>query len=183
MKKIISLLSIIAICFTASAQTNNINWLDVAGQDLLASTNWAVLGGYGHSVKGSANLVFGDIAYNFNQYAGVVVGEDYLWTTGAREQNAVKGGLTLQLPMHPFEFLGSTSLTNVSAVPFIGLMVSQSKGTSAVSEIVVSGINFNLYKINSALTLNGGIFYESRTGDSYFSGNYWCFHLGISRGF
>lgn len=153
------------------------------GKAITSSTNWAILGGYGHSVdSGDKNIVFADLAYNFNDYVGVVIGYDYLWDGQGHELNSLKGGATLQVPLHPFTFIGSTFLTNIVCTTFVGDLIAQPQNGSTVANIVTTGVNFNLYAIKN-LELCAGVQYEKRTGDGRFDGNYALLHIALTRNF
>lgn len=157
--------------------------LQELGQAIETSTNWAVFTGYGHSINGiGRNLAFLDVGYDFNDYVGAVVGYDYLWGNGGHELNGVKGGLTLQLPMHPFAFLGTSFLTNLVARPLVFDYVATPQGGSTVANIAGAGVDFNVYSWGN-LEIHAGVDYETRTGDGAWDGNYVAGHLAISRNF
>lgn len=158
--------------------------IEEIGAAVASSTNWAIVGGYGHSIGGSekANLVFADVAYNFNDFAGLVLGYDYLWDGQGHELNAVKGGATLKLPMHPLVFLGFDSLTNFVMTPFASDLIATPQGGSSVGNIITSGFDFDLFAWNK-LEIHAGVQWEQRTGDGRFDGNYGLVHAGISRNF
>ena len=152
-------------------------------QALETSTNWAVWAGYGHSVQGvGRSVVFGDIGYNFNDYVGIVVGYDYLWGNGGHELNSVKGGMTLQLPMRPFAFIGSTVLTNLTCTPVVFDLVATADGGNDVGNIVGGGVDFDVYAFGN-LQIHAGIDYENRSGEGIWNGDYVNFHAALSRNF
>lgn len=156
--------------------------LILLGEDAAQSTNWVAVGGYGHSVSGTGrNLAFGEIGMNFNDYAGVIFGYDYLWGNKQHQFNSVKGGLTLQLPMHVFAFTGIPALTNIVASPVAFDQVATSS-SSSVANILGGGLDVHIVPFWN-LQLHGGADYENRSGDSVWGGNYWFFHLAITRNF
>jgi hypothetical protein len=151
------------------------------GQAISSGTNWDALAGYGHSLSGSGrSLAFIAVAYNFNENVGVVAGYDYLWAKGKGQANAVKGGVTLSLPMRPLAFIGSTFLTNIIGTPFVGDLLASPKGNNAIGNIVTTGINFDVYKISN-FELCVGVQYEKRIGQANWDGNYGIIHFALSR--
>lgn len=158
---------------------------------VLHATNWTVVGGYGRSLEsstklGNKNVAFAAVAYNFTENVGLIAGYDTLWSgSGATKSstfNSLKGGLTLQLPTHPFAFIGSTFLTNVVATPFAGDVLATPKNGDAIGNIVTTGINFDLFAIKNFEVVSG-FQYEKRTGQGDWDGNYILFHAGLSRRF
>ena len=64
------------------AQTTNNTFsagLGVIWNAATTATNWSAVVGGGHSLTGSKSIVFGDLAYNFTQNVGVVIGYDDLF--------------------------------------------------------------------------------------------------------
>lgn len=190
MKTHLAIITVSALALAANAQTTNqvtnymppLNWVQLAGQEIATSTNWVVVGGYGHTVKGTGkNLIFGEVGYNFNNYAGLIGGYDYLWGSNKHQFNSVYGGLTLQLPMHPFTALGSTFLTNVVATPFVFDQVATSS-SSTVANITGVGIDFSVTSFAN-LELHAGVSYEKRVGDKVWDGEYGLIHLAVTRNF
>lgn len=140
---------------------------------LLASlttlSNYVVDVGYAHSVSGKANnLVFATVEYNFNNYAGALVGYDYLSGSGKHEVNGLRGGLTLQAPTTPFASLG---YTNLVATPFVYDEVATPQNGNTIGNVLGGGLDFKLATV-SKINLHAGIIYENRTGDGVFDGNY-----------
>jgi hypothetical protein len=180
--------ALLAIGFTAQAQTSTnppsfSSGLGIMWDAVTTSTNWSVLGGYGHSTTGSKSIAFGDVAYNFTQNVGVVVGYDYLWAPGRlNEANLVKGGVTLNATVHPFAFIGSTFLTNVVGQPFVADLLAQPQAGNDIGNIVTTGVNFNIVSISN-YELSTGAQYEVRTGQGTWDGNYGLIHLAITRTF
>jgi hypothetical protein len=153
------------------------------GQAISTSTNWVVFAGYGHTINGvGRNVAFADVGYNFNDYVGMVLGYDYLWGNGGKQFNSVRGGMTLQLPMHPFAFIGTSSLTNLVVTPLVFEFVATAQGSSAVANVAGGGIDFNLYAFGK-LEIHAGVDYETRTGSGSFDGNYALGHIALSRNF
>lgn len=144
--------------------------------------DWTLVGGYGRSLTGSRHIAFEDVAYHFNDNVGLLFGFDQLWADGISQNNTVRGGISLSVPVHPFGFLGSTALTNVIGSPFIADCISTGVGDDSVGNILVCGINFDIYKVAN-FEVVGGAFYEKRSGQAEWSGAYVCGFLGISRRF
>jgi hypothetical protein len=156
--------------------------LKLIGQTLSESTNWAAAAGYGRDVSGGdRNVAFAQLAYNFNDYVGLVLGYDYMFGAPGHQFNSVKGGMTLQLPMHPFAFIGSTFLTNLVCTPLVFDEIATSS-SSSVANIVGAGVDFDLYNFGN-LAIHAGVDYENRTGDAVWSGDYALFHFALTRNF
>ena len=152
------------------------DWYQMALTQLSTSTNFAVIGGYGHTIKGTGkNLVFGEVGYNFNNYVGVVGGYDYLWGAGKHQFNSLQGGLSLQAPFHPF---GLTSLV-VAPTVFDQIATSSS---SSVANVMGAGLDTK-WLIGPQLYFHAGIDYEKRTSDSVWAGEYGLVHLALSGNF
>lgn len=170
----------------AAAQTNTPSFSDglkEMGAAVSSATNWTAIGGYGQDTSGQKHLAFADVAYNFNQHIGVVVGYDYLWSQGQVSQaNIVKGGVTLSATIHPFAFLGSTFMTNIVGTPFVADLLATPKNGNAIGNLITTGINFDVVSFKN-FELVTGIQYEKRSGQGYWDGNYYLAHLGISRRF
>lgn len=166
----------------ASAQTNSPS-LSSGLQQIVDSfgtaTNWATVTGYGHSTKGNKNLAFVDLAYNFSQSVGVVIGYDYLWDNQAKtsQANLVKGGINLQAPIKPLKQFGFENLT---VTPFGFVLMSSGNGN--VSEIVGGGGKVKLWEFHG-YGLNTGLIYENRIGAQEWSGRYLGGFLSVSKGF
>ena len=150
-------------------------------QAITSGTNWTFIGGYGHSLKGNNNLAFVDVAYDFNENVGVVVGYDALSGSGQSQFNSLKGGVTLKTTIYPLAWTGVASLARIPGQPFVGDLVATSRDGS-VGNIVTTGINFNVYSF-SRYVVDVGVQYELRAGEGVFNGNYGLIHAGISRSF
>lgn len=151
---------------------------------ITSTKDWHLVGGYGHSVGGAdgTSLWFVGAAGDFNDNLGGYLGVDTLKNGTGSTFNDVKGGLTLKTTIQPFAFLGSTSLTNVTGQPYVGVMLSTAHGGNAVGEINVAGINFEVWSFKN-FVLEAGAGYEQRNGQGAFDGNYALIHAGISRKF
>ena len=154
-----------------------------------SSTNWTIVGGAGRATHGNRDIAFGALAYSFNQNVGLLLGGDYLWSPHqdqASSENVIRGGVTLQAPIHPFTFLGSGGgfLTNLVAEPFVVAAVANPTGGSkdSIGTVGTVGLNFELLKIKNFELVAGGQ-YETRSGAGFYNGNYVLFHLGIGRRF
>lgn len=174
----------IALFAAVSVQAQNISQdFSNLAKDIGSATNWTAIAGYGHSTAGNKNVVFADVAYNFNANVGVIVGYDYLFGNGNSQANIIKGGVSLSATIHPFAFIGSTSLTNIVAQPFVADLLATPKNSSVgIGNIVTTGINFDIYKFKN-FELDAGIQYENRTGQGFWNGSYILGHIGISRKF
>jgi hypothetical protein len=187
MKKLIALAALLALAFTSSAQTNSTPSFTAGVQEMAnaisTTTNWTVVTGYGRGTSGNKNVVFSDVAFNFNNNVGLVVGYDDLFGTGKPQANVVKGGVTLSATIHPFSFIGSTFLTNIVGTPFVADLIASPKNTSSgIGNIVTTGYNFDVYAFKN-FELTAGAQYENRTGQGAWDGNYILVHLGLSRRF
>ena len=189
MKKLI-ISACLALAINLNAQTNPptvSGGIEQIASAIGSSTNWTLLHGAGRALKGNRNIAFGDLVYNMNDNVGLVMGLDTLWAPNQsqqRQQNSVKGGITLKAAIHPFTFLGSTFLTNVIAQPFAAELFAQPTGGSAdsVATITTVGINFDVVSFKN-FELVAGAQYETRTGSGFWNGNYGLIHLGIGRRF
>ena len=201
MKQILTLIAVVALAFTARAQTNVITstnqvpnlippstnpvtqGFEAIGQAVFDSTNWTVATFGGADTTFAKYIVGVEAAYGFNQYVGLVAGVEDLFSKGHQSQfSAVKGGLTLSYPLHPFAFIGSTALTNIVADPFVSDQIATPSGSANLGNLLISGVNFNLYSWSN-FEIVGGVDYEVRSGQGYWDGDYWLVHLGISRRF
>ncbi|MDE2100611.1 MAG: hypothetical protein KGL39_25430 [Patescibacteria group bacterium] len=147
-----------------------------------SGTNWTIVGGYGHSLKGKNNLAFADVAYDFTANVGVVVGYDVLWTKGANQFNSVKGGVTLQTDIYPLKWTGVNLLSGIKGTPFVGALLATPKGGGNVGTILTTGINFDVVDF-SKFSFDLGFQYENRSGQGQWDGSYGLVHLGLSRRF
>ena len=111
----------------ALTQVPDVAGYSIAGPGSLAASGtavgWTAGGGYGHSINGVGRNVAGfGVAYNFtNHIVGLYLGYDALWSKSQRQQNTVKGGITLNATIAPLTFL-SSSLTNITATVGTGSM-------------------------------------------------------------
>jgi len=168
------------VSFPASANAVTAGF-EAIGQAVLDSTNWTVATFAGADTTFAKYIVGVEAAYGFNQYVGLVAGVEDLFSKGHQSQfSAVKGGLSLQFPLHPFAFLGSTALTNVVASPFISDQIATPSGSANLGNLTIEGLNFNLVGFSN-FEVVGGVDYEQRTGQGYWNANYWLVHFGISR--
>lgn len=143
-------------------------------------SNWVADVGYGHSVSGvGRNLAFVTLEYDFDNYAGLMVGYDYLWGNGGHELNALKGGMTLKMPLTPFASLG---YTNITATPFAFDLITTPSGGSTVGNVVGGGIDFKLTSIGK-VNIHAGGEYESRSGEGAFDGNYIAGYIAATTSF
>lgn len=166
------------------AQTNTgsfLSGLTTMEQAVTSGTNWSIVGGYGHSLKGNNSLEFGDVAYAFNDNLGAIVGYDALQGSGVSLYNSVKGGLTLKTQIFPLAWTGIAALEKIPGQPFVGDLIATAKDGS-IGNIVTTGINFNVYSFKN-FNLDLGVQYELRAGEGVFNGNYALIHAGISRRF
>jgi hypothetical protein len=186
MKKTIAILTLAMLAVAGFAQSNPSASFTGAVQQfseaVTSATNWTAIAGYGRSTAGNKNVAFADVAYNFNQNVGIVIGYDYLWAKGQSQANVVKGGVTLSATVHPFAFLGSTFATNIVATPFVADLLATPKNNSGIGNIITTGINFDVYSFKN-FELGAGVQMERRYGQGYWNGNYWLGHIGVTRKF
>lgn len=176
----------LGMALAVQAQTNTMPSftaaIDLLGKTIENSTNYAVVFGYGHSITGTGkNLGFGEVAYNFNPYVGLALGYDALWGNKQHQFNSLSGGVTLQMKVHPFAFIGSTFLTNVVCTPIAFDQVATSKA-STVANIIGAGVDFDAFNFSN-WGLHLGIDYEKRTGDPVWDAEYVLGHIALSRNF
>jgi hypothetical protein len=155
-------------------------------------TNWDFIGGYGRSLTGNNNVAFADVAFNFNNNVGVVLGYDHLWSKNTSQDNFVKGGATISAQLgSPFSFISPDLLPNVVTIPFVADLLATPKGNNAIGNIVTTGVDFEFRVTKCDLKnptppqffLDTGVQYANRSGQGTWSANYVLFHLGISRRF
>src|SRR5208283_2408985 len=156
---------------------------DIFGKALASSTNWVAGGGAGRFTTGNRNIAFGFVAYDFSDFVGALVGYDNLWSPHSKvasSANILRGGVQLQLPMHPLAFTGVPALTNLTGTPYVAdCLATPTKGTSntgGVGNILVTGIDVSLLPVKN-LELRAGGGYENRTGQDPYNGNAWLVHL------
>ncbi len=200
MKKILATIIICTAMLPALAQTNTMpNLLGSVTNEVslnptiggglqqiydaaLDSTNFAVVFGYGRSLKGNNNLLYAVYNYNLNSMAALTLGFDDIAQNGTKFTTDnicfVKGGLTLQTEIAPLKNWG---LPNFKVTPFGSLLMSE--GNGRVGQIVVAGANWRI-GIAKGWYFNMGAEYENRSGDGLpTDGAYIAGHLAISKGF
>lgn len=185
MKKTLALIALLAlVSMPAMAQTNGLfTGIEQTANALVGVTNWNFATGYGRATTGNRNLAFTDILYNISENVGFVVGGDYLWSKNNGQFNTLKGGVTLQVPVHLFAFLGSTFLTNAVATPFGSELIAQPSGnTVGVGNIVLGGMKMDLATVSN-FKLSLGAFYESRVGQGKWDASYPAGFAIVSRAF
>lgn len=153
------------------------------------STNGAFLFGGGRGLAGNKNVAFVDYLYNLNQNAGLLFGYDYLFSNSKSLQssaNVVKGGFNLQANIRPLQRFG---LTNFIITPFAAILIATPlNGTSnngGIGQIALTGVDWesSSFKIfNFPIKAHVGGFYENRTGQGGWNGNYLCAHFALSYG-
>lgn len=187
MKYLLAIVMLCAVSAQAQLTTNNptgvLGGIQLISDAVTGSTNWTVLSGYGHSLTKQNNIGFVDLAYNLNNNVGLVGGYDDLWNSKTSQANAVKGGLTLQMQIHPFAFMGSTYLTNIVATPFVAdLMATPNNSSSGIGNIIDTGASFHIYQFMN-FQLGAEVHYENRSGQGDWNANYLMGSLSISRRF
>src|SRR5256885_3671893 len=178
--------SVIASCLCTLAQAQTTSPTVLGGVEEIAgaigsATNWPATSGYGKSMNGGGNLVFADLAYNFNQNVGVILGIDNVYGGGRSDWNDVRGGISLSLPVHPFTFLGGTNfLTRITATPFVADLLATPRSGNAIGNVVVTGAKIDLWNFRN---FNLGILgaYENRQGQGDRDGHYALIGLAITR--
>ena len=194
--KQIAIVAALALCgLAASAQTatntapltgtNAMPTFSAGLQELYdsvtVSTNYAVALGAGRATTGDRNLAYADYIYNVSQNVGLVIGGEHLWTSKKAgipsQSNVVKGGITLSAQIYPLKNFG---LTNVCMTPFANGLVATGGGTA--STIVTVGDKINLATF-SGWNLGLAGMYEKRSNAGYWTANYVCGMLALSKGF
>lgn len=191
MKKTILLLSLIGLVASAQAQqpsnvtnapaitppvaqapTSPQSVLDTFTAGIRQVTNWVAYAGGGLSLKGNNRVAFGGVGYNFNGNVGLVLAEDYLWSTGGSSAwNAVRGGVTLQAPGHLLSFTGVDFLSKISTTVYAADCLAQPKAGDSIGNIVIAGVDAKLLSFGKWDLGIGGA-YEKRSGQGNFDGNY-----------
>ena len=201
--KILLIAAMVAACaLSATAQTNNtagpvqtnllggvsviVDNPTISGglqqiYDAIGGTNGAVTVGGGRATTGDYNLAFVDYLYNFNQYAGLLLGFDDIakgMNFSAHNIVFVKGGFNLQAKIAPFKNIG---LPNFYLTPFTSILMSSGNGN--VGEIVVAGAAFTI-PVTATSNLRIGGFYENRSGSGLPTDRvYLCVNVAYSWGF
>lgn len=186
MKKLLAL-GVVLVATVIHADTNTITaptlmgGISEIGDAIATATNWTATVGYGRALKGNTSLGFADVAYNFNQNVGVIVGLDYVHQAQQSDWNDVRGGISLSLPMHPFSFIGGTNfLTKLVATPFVADLLATPRSGAAIGNLVVTGAKVDLWNVgNFNLGLLGA--YEHREGQGSADGNYALFGIALTR--
>lgn len=146
-----------------------------------SATNYGLAFGAARGTTGQRNLAFADLAYNFNQNVGLIIGYDYLWAAKkfgqADSANLVKGGISLQVGLQPLKNFG---LTNFTVTPFAFALVATGNGN--VSEILGGGVKTRLWTWKG-FDLDTGVLYEDRTGAGFWNGRYLGGFLAVTKGF
>ena len=149
---------------------------------------WAAGGGYERGLVGNKNIASGEVAYNFTNGIGVLFGNDVLFGKGKPQQETFKGGVSLQATIHPFAFIGSTSLTNLSGQIVVSDAIAQPNGNgNNIGNIVVTSLAIHVFDL-SKIKLNNFDFvvapnFENRQGQGNWSGNYFGVQLFLRRMF
>ncbi len=154
------------------------------GQAVGNSTNWDIVGGYGRGMKGGNNVAFAALNCRLNEFTGVILGYDYLWSDkGSHQFNSLKGGLSLSTQIHFLKFLGQPKLESFDLVtPFVADLIATPRNGNAIGNIVTVGFNYEIYTVLN-LKIEAGYQYERRMGQGEFDGNYNLVHIGIGRRF
>jgi len=186
---------LILLGMSAQGQSNSpvtfSQWLSNVGLDLkqgmtiaTSETNWDIVAGGGHSLKGSTWLGYADIAYSFNDNVGIVLGDDALHGQGVSLFNSVKGGVTLQAEIFPLKWTGVSWLENIAGVPSISDLLATPYGGGSIGNLVVVGLHFKVADISGGKwnILVGGEF-ERRSGQGQFDGNYGMIDGALHRSF
>ena len=189
--------ALLAVGFTASAQTNSPDIYDNIGGVLgnlgLSSnpSNYAGAVFVGHNMDNdqlSAGVI---VIENVNNNVGVAVGIDHLWYGGRiGSANMVAGGITLKAPAHPLKFLSSDTnswaqkfVVSPFAIVLVGTPINGTgDANGGLASITRAGINFDLVNVKG-WQLGAGIDYGKRTGAGRYSGNWGDMSLSIRKGF
>ena len=153
------------------------------------STNSAVVFGGGRGLTGNKNFAFANYLYNLNQNAGLLLGYDYLFSNAkgmGSSANVLKGGFNLQASLYPLKRFG---YTNFMVTPFAALViatpVSGNQNNGGIGQIALTGIDWESPAIGFLWGTRAhlGGFYENRTGQGAWNGNYLGLHAAFSKGF
>lgn len=187
---------LLATAFGVQAQTNNTagpvtpNLFGGTLGNIAAafqSGTWAAGGGYERGATGNKNIASAEIAYNFTNGIGLLLGNDVLFGKGKPQQESVKGGVTLQGVIHPFAFIGSTALTNMPATVAVSDVIATPNNGNAIGNIVVTSIAFHIVNVNifglNNFDLKIAPNYENRSGQGNWSGNYFGIQAFLCRDF
>lgn len=187
--KLLSIIgALLLVAATGTAQTTNGNstllgGIGEIGSALATATNWTVTAGYGHALKGNGSLGFADLAYNFSENVGVVLGVDNMFGGGKSEWNDVRGGVSLSLNLHPFAFIGGTNfLTRMNATTFVADLMATPRNGNAIGNILVTGVAFDLFRVKN-FDVGFLAAWEQRSGQGDASGKYLIFGVKATRKF
>lgn len=137
--------------------------------DLGAITNWSAAPYITYAPNAPTKVGGGALLlYNLNNYVGAGPGIDWLG-----DFNLVSANVTLQVPTHPFAFLGAS---NIVATPFVLAGIATPIGGAGtangnVASIQGLGLNLDLLHIKS-LQLGLGYEFSNWTGAGDFSGRH-----------
>jgi hypothetical protein len=178
MKRLLTVALLASICLSARAQTNSLlGDLKTAAKDAIDSTNWAVYATAGHSLTKNFWLAGVGVAYNVTPVVAPIFGVDERWNGKQHVFSSVQGGLQLQLPVQPLVSLG---ISNFWMTPFVGDMAASGNGGNVVGNVVISGVDFDLYNW-SVWALHLGGEYENCSGQGVYDANYLSAHFALSR--
>ena len=179
----------------ANAQTNEVPNLLGSSDGILqqvwdstaGSTNFAIVAGGGRGLTGNKNLVFADAVYDLSQNAGLIIGYDNLFSNdkrmGSSSASVVKGGLNLKADLYPLKRFG---FGKFKVTPFAAYLVATPTGGTSnnggIAQIALVGADYETAPFWGIRAHIGG-FYENRTGQGNWDGNYICGHVAISKGF
>ena len=158
------------------------------------STNGAVVMSAGRGLTGNKNFVAADYIYNLNQNAGLIFGYDYLFSNdkrmGAAQANILKGGLNLQAQLYPLKRFSTDTNSfahNFHVTPFASvLIITPINGTSnngGIGQATIAGADWESPLLFNKVHLHLGGYYENRTGQGAWDGNYAALHAAVSYGF
>lgn len=189
MKKLLTVLFLTILTCVGYADTNVVTTppvgvgkglLQLGGAILNATPTNLALAPYATYVSKPKKWGYGLLlAYNFNNYVGVITGVDHV-----DQFLAVSGGIQLSYPVHPFASLG---LPNVELRPFAGTELGTALQGTGVNNGGIQTINFAGAAIDFGHVLSGHFFIAgaggTRTGAGSFSGLYCYGSAGWSKGF
>ena len=188
------IIAALTLCVSALAQTNmppspvaptnlvsnpTISGALQEGWDALTTgTNFAFVAGAGRGLVGNKTVYFGDMFYNLNQNAALVLGGDVLHAPGINNANIVKGGLQLQAAFYPFPSV----MPKLKVTPFAGYLVATPTGgnqnNGGIGAIAYTGVDWH-YEFATSWFFHVGMVYQNRTGEGTFDGNYGCLYGAV----
>jgi hypothetical protein len=153
-------------------------------QPLFNADKWNAGAGYAHSISGGGRSVaFAEASYNFSTNVSAIAGGDYLFTQHHHQAEVLKGGLSLKTQVYPLVFTGSKTLAAVRANPWAAdLLCTPKGGGNNVGNLALVGLDVDLFSFDSGqywVSLDG--FYENRSGQGYWDGQYAGVFLALSR--